>query len=238
VRAEREDMPLFATMLSVSNHRPYAVPPGRTDRPAGERSRAGAIRYADFCLGRYLDRARASGLLEHTVVLVVGDHGARVYGSEAIPVRSYRIPGLFLAPDPALRGRRLDVLASQIDLAPTLLSLAGRACEAPFFGTDLLRNPEAAGRAFVHHDRDVGLLTEDTLVVLGLKKTTHVYTRVPGNVDAFELVPDAARTPAQEGLVSDAIAVFQTADELYRAGRFELRPSAPADPLPRAGPSR
>ncbi len=238
VRAEREETPLFATMLSVSNHRPYSVPPGRTDRPSGERSRAGAIRYADFCLGRYLDRARAIGLLEHTVVLVVGDHGARVYGSEAIPVRSYRIPGLFLAPDPALRGRKLDVLASQIDLAPTLLSLAGTPCEAPFLGTDLLREPNAGGRAFVHHDRDVGLLTEDTLVVLGLRKTSHVYARVTGAVDAFALVPDAARTPAQEELARDAIAVFQTADELYRAGRFELPRSAPPDPLPGAGPAR
>ena len=44
-----------------------------------------------------------------SVVLVVGDHGARVYGSELIPVESYRIPALFLAPDPRWRGRRTSL---------------------------------------------------------------------------------------------------------------------------------
>jgi phosphoglycerol transferase MdoB-like AlkP superfamily enzyme len=237
-RAESEGTPLFASLLSVSNHRPYSVPAGRTDRPAGEQTRAGAIRYADWCLGRYLDRAKEKGLLDHTVVLIVGDHGARVYGSEQIPVKSYRIPGLFLAPDPTLRGRRIDRLCSQIDLGPTLLSVAGTSCSAPFLGSNLLREPGGRGRAFVQHDRDVGLLSDDTLVVLGLKGTPHVWVRSAATADAFVVVPDGVRTRAQLELVRDAIAVFQTADELYRAGAFVLGTSAQADRLPGSGPSR
>jgi phosphoglycerol transferase MdoB-like AlkP superfamily enzyme len=244
MRAEREKTPVFATLLSVSNHRPYSVPAGRTERPAGEKSRAGAVRYADWCIGRYLDRAKERGLLDHTVVLVVGDHGARVYGSEQIPVGSYRIPGLFLAPDPALRGKRVDRLCSQIDLGPTLLAIAGASATAPFLGSDLLSADDGlggsarSGRAFVQHDRDIGLLTEDALVVLGLKGTSQVWVRSAAAADAFVIVPENLRTRAQLELVRDAIGVFQTADELYRAGAYVLGRPSPAERAASSGPSR
>ncbi len=221
-RAAAEGEPLFATLLSVSNHKPYAVPPGRTGRPDGERSRLGAVAYADWCIGRYLDRAREKGILDHTIVLIVGDHGARVYGSEQIPVSSYRIPALFLAPDPAWKGRRIERLCSQIDLAPTLLSLAGVSCAAPFLGQDLTALPEGPGRAFVHHDRDIGILTDDALVVLGLKKTVLFYRRGGRDSDELTLVQAQRITPELRELEKDATAVFQTAYELYQNGRFAL----------------
>jgi phosphoglycerol transferase MdoB-like AlkP superfamily enzyme len=227
VRAAAEGKPLFATLLSVSNHKPYDVPPGRTDRPAGEKSRIGAVAYSDWCIGRYLDAARAKGVLDHTVVLIVGDHGARVYGSEEIPVGSYRIPALFLAPESAwpgrgIKGQRIDKLCSQIDLAPTLLSLAGVSCSAPFFGQDLTADPDGPGRAFVHHDRDIGILTDDTLVVLGLRKSVYFYHRAGRDDDHLERVDPSRATMAMRDLELDATAVFQLADELYRGGRFTL----------------
>lgn len=227
LRAASEGKPLFATLLSVSNHRPYDVPPGRTGRPAGEQTRVGAVAYADWCIGRYLDAAREKGLLEHTVVLVVGDHGARVYGSEEIPVRSYRIPALFLAPDSSwpghgVRGARIDKLCSQIDLGPTLLSLAGVSCTAPFLGEDLTAAPDGPGRAFVQHDRDIGILTDDALVVLGLRKSVFFYRRTDRDDDHLLRVDGSHATPAMRALQEDAIAVFQVADELYRNGRFAL----------------
>src|SRR5262249_43405684 len=90
---------LFATMLSVSNHKPYDFPRDRYDVPAEPHGRPAAVRYADACIGGYLDGLRARGLERDTLVLIVGDHGARVYGSEQIPTRSYRIPALFVTPD-------------------------------------------------------------------------------------------------------------------------------------------
>ena len=42
----------------------------------------------------------------------------------------------------------------------TLLSLAGVEYDAPFFGDDLLGLPDEGGRAFVNHNRSVGVLTD------------------------------------------------------------------------------
>lgn len=216
VQAKRTGEKLFVTILSVSNHKPYLVPPGRTGRPEGERLRNGAVRYADWALGRYLDGMRSHGLLEDTAVLVVGDHGARVYGSERIPIRSYRIPALFLVPDEAWSGRRLARVASQIDLPTTLLSLAGVECDVPFFGADVSTLPDAGGRAFVQHNHEVGLVDDHHVALLELRRRTTTYQRVPDD-GLLEL-------PGHSELEQDAAAVFQTAHELYEGSRFNAKP--------------
>ncbi|MFN0009737.1 MAG: LTA synthase family protein [Planctomycetota bacterium] len=183
-------------------------------------SRTAAVRYADRALAQYFDRARAEGLLDHTVVLFVGDHGARVYGSEEIPTASYRVPALFLAPDAKYVGKTISRLCSQIDLAPTLLSLAGVDYVAPFFGKDLLKqDPDGPGRAYVIHNRNIGLLTDTTLTVLGLQKSTTCYARSDRSSDSFERVECDRRT---EGRADAAAAVFQCASSLYESGRYRV----------------
>jgi phosphoglycerol transferase MdoB-like AlkP superfamily enzyme len=183
-------------------------------------SRDAAVRYADRAFAEYLDQAKAEGLLDHTVVLFVGDHGARVYGSEEIPAASYRVPAMFVAPDAKYHGATISRLCSQIDLAPTLLSLAGIDFTAPFFGQDLLREPaEGPGRAYLIHNRDIGELTDTILVVLGIQRTTTGYRRANRGSDTFEL---ARREPPAETLSHAAAAVFQSASGLIETGRFRL----------------
>ena len=186
--------------------------------------REGAVRYADAALGAYLDQAKAAGILEHTVVLVVGDHGARVYGSQAMPLDSYRIPGLFLTPDAAWSGRRLERLCSQVDLAPTLLSLAGLSIEAPFFGEDLTAHANGPGRAFVQHNRDIGVLTDDALVVLGLPRTLTCYRRPdPKSMQLVEVpAAEAEADPHLRALAQQAESAFAFAYNLYMEGRWRL----------------
>ena len=211
------------TALTVSNHKPYYIPRGRIEPLTEKPGRDNAVAYADWALANYLDKAKAAGLLENTVILAVGDHGARVYGSEAIPAPSYRIPALFLHPDPRFRGVRWERLCSQIDLVPTLLSMAGIGYEAPFFGRDLIGLPTEGGRAFLQHNRDIGLLTDDTMVILGLQKKLFFYRRPGRDSDAFTEVLGDDVTAAMRALARDATCVFQTGYELYVNERFRLR---------------
>lgn len=210
----------LGTVITGSNHKPFEVPPGRVEWDGDRAGRRGSVRYADWSVGRYLTQAKAEGLLDHTVVLVVGDHGARVYGAEEIPVTSYRVPAVFFSPDPAYRGAVIDRLASQVDLAPTLLSLAGIEYDAPFFGRDLLGLPAEGGRAFVNHNRNVGLLTDTNLVVLGLQRTLTFYERPGRGSDEFTQIP--SDTPALRELAADAEAAFQTAYQLYRERKYRI----------------
>jgi phosphoglycerol transferase MdoB-like AlkP superfamily enzyme len=198
-------------------------------------TRENAVRYADKALTAYLDHAAAAGLLDRTVLLVVGDHGARVYGAAEIPAASYRIPALLLAPETRFQGSTIDTLASQIDLAPTLLSIAGIDYKAPFLGRDLLADNQAPGRAWLIHNRDIGLLTDTDLVVLGLHKSITWYQRPDRTSDAFSPVAPADVTPAQHALAERAIAGFQDASHLYEQRLYRL-PAAHLRPTPLGTP--
>ena len=223
VEAQRSRRPLFAGALTVSNHKPFGLPPGRIITTQISKRRR-AVQYADWAIGRYLTQAKAAGILDHTVVLIVGDHGARVYGAPVIPVASYRIPAVILVPDAARRDTTIDVLASQVDLGPTVLSLAGIEYDAPFFGHDLLDRPRLGGRAFVNHNRSIGLLTDTALAVQEIQRTQRFYSRLDPTSDVLQPAP-----PSDDlrELARDAAAIYQTAYRVYLTHGYGLPPAPP-----------
>jgi phosphoglycerol transferase MdoB-like AlkP superfamily enzyme len=217
--SNQQGRPWLGVAMTVSNHKPYRWPAGRFDWPEAASKRRGAVRYADWALGHYLARMKEAGLLDHTVVLIAGDHGARVYGAEEIPVGSYRIPGVFLTPDARDRDTTIDRLSSQVDLAPTLLSLAGIEYSAPFFGRDVLGLPVDGGRAFVNHNRSIGLMTDHVMVVLGLHGSFRYYWRPDRKANQFA---EAQQSTEVMETARDAQAAFQIANRVYRDRRYVL----------------
>lgn len=146
------DQPSLTVAFSVTNHSPYEYPEGRIDPgPGPAATLENAIRYADWSLGDFFRKARASPYFEHTLFAVVADHDSRVYGADLVPLDRFHIPALILGPGV---DARTDVrLASQIDLAPTLLSLLGLDCVHPMLGRDLMSlPPDDPGRAVMQYD--------------------------------------------------------------------------------------
>ena len=196
----------------------FNIPTGRVvqDRTS---LRHDAMRYADWALNKYLNELKECHLLDRSVVLVVGDHGARIYGVQEIPVASYHVPAFILTPDPQYRDTEITRLVSQVDLAPTLLSLAGIEYDAPFFGRDVIGLPDAGGRAFVNHNRSIGIVTDLAMTVLQLHQGVSYYTRPDRSPDGFA---PAAPTPALRELALDAEALYQVADRAYRDHEYVL----------------
>jgi hypothetical protein len=100
-----------------------------------------------------------------------------------------------------------------------VLGLLGRPYESLFFGRDLLKSQPAEGRALLNHNRDIGLLTLDRLVVLGLMQTVEFYQGDPKVVDMSLL---AQPTDADREIEKDAIAIYQVADDLYMHQRYRI----------------
>ncbi len=97
------------------------------------------VRFADHYAGRTLDLLRAHGVLDDTVVIVTSDHGEEL-GDRGVEIRSWRsakgrlhghslygellrVPLLIRYP-PRVPPGRVETLARQIDLVPTVLDLA------------------------------------------------------------------------------------------------------------------
>lgn len=174
-RAEEQyasGQPFFSLVFTSSNHTPFQFPEGRIDVGTGDPNTVeNAVRYADYAVGQFLDHATRAPYFADTIVLVVADHDVRVYGDDVVPLERFRIPGLLIGPN--IEPRIIRSIASQIDLAPTLLSVMGIEAQIPFPGRDLTRTlPEfgatdfPAPRAFMQFNDVFARLEAGELMVL------------------------------------------------------------------------
>ena len=214
--------PFYTLVLSVSNHRPYTYPAGRIAADPNEHKRVNAVQYADWALGRFVRKARTHAFFDSTLFVLMGDHGARVYGAAEIPLASYAVPVLFYAPGIVPAGARVDQLASSMDVPPTILGLLGGDYDSKFFGRDVLSPHARPGVAVMTHNNEVALMRDNRLAVLGLRRATTVYDVDPDATMHRVATPDAGA----RNLVEDAIAYFQSADDLYRHGEYRFHPVA------------
>lgn len=157
--------PFFTLIFTSSNHEPFEFPDGRVDLYEQPKNTVNnAVKYADWAMGRFFDQAKKKDYWKDTLFLIVADHDNRVYGSNLVPVEKFRIPGLILGAD--IQPARISALASQVDLAPTLLSLMGISACHPMVGRDFVRDSVSPGRAILQFDDYFVLMEPDLLTLL------------------------------------------------------------------------
>jgi phosphoglycerol transferase MdoB-like AlkP superfamily enzyme len=205
---------IFSVVMSTSNHKPFTYPPGVPGVPVSGGGREAGIRYADHAIGRFFEQARARPWFDDTLFVIVADHGARVYGREDIPVSTYEIPLLIYSPR-HVRSGHVQVLTSQIDIAPTVLGMLHFSYDSTFFGTDVLREARPRRLIPLNHNRDVALFDGNHIVELGFRKTAaqFVYDRRSRSQTRESLDPERLK---------DTIAFFQEGYELYAEHLYRL----------------
>ena len=102
----------------------------------------GEIAFTDHCVGRVIDRLKALNLYDDALIALVGDHGEMLgehgedYHSFFIYQNALRVPMMFKLPGGGL-AKRVSDPASLVDVAPTLLSMAGLSSPKAMQGLDL-----------------------------------------------------------------------------------------------------
>lgn len=205
--------PFFVTFLTVSNHQPYTYPPGRIPENPEERHRTFAVKYTDWAIGDFFKRVEKEPFFKDTVFAVVADHGARVYGSQTIPIKSYRIPLLIVAPN-VKPGSRNGTLGSSLDVGPTMLGLVGLPYKSTFFGRDLEAIAPDAGWVPMNHNRDISFFRGNRMIVLGINNDIEHY-----EMRGTDIVP-VPGGPQDADLDADGEALFEVANDLYVHKRY------------------
>ena len=209
-QADAEGRPFMAQIMTTSNHRPYTFPEGRVDAAQGTRS--GAVAYTDYAIGHFIEQARSKPWFKDTLFVIVADHCASVAGKTSLPVAKYHIPLIFYAPDLLTPGT-YDRLASQMDIAPTLMQVLGLSSQG-FYGESLFAAQLGEPRAFISNYQDLGYYKRGQLIVLSPK----------GKVQAFHIDPkDFEATPVavDETLKEEAIAYYQSASHAFQRGKLK-----------------
>lgn len=108
--------PWFLTFLTLSSHEPWTVPMPTKFQD----EKLNAFYYLDLCLGRFIERFRKTEAWNHTLVVIIPDHGIKYKDQdETKEIRSH-IPMIWTGG--VVDGpQRIDRLCNQSDLAATLL---------------------------------------------------------------------------------------------------------------------
>lgn len=159
------EKPFFALILTTTNHDPFEFPDGRIELyEQSKSSRYNAIKYTDYALGLFFDKAKTAAYYENTLFLVIADHSTRLRGQDLIPINKFHIPGLIIAP--GIKTGTYDRVASQIDMPATVLDIMGISCPHPMIGQSLLNLPEnLSGRAVMQYGDTHAYLLDNNLVV-------------------------------------------------------------------------
>jgi arylsulfatase A-like enzyme len=167
--------PFFAQINFQETHRKFngtkradpakvEVPPYEPDHPVARADRAAYLDAGtelDRKVGVVLDQLKRDGLADSTIVVLFGDNGeAHVRGKQFCYEEGLhtplviRWPSKFPIPANYARGAVDDRLLMSIDLAPTMLSLAGADVPDAMQGDVFLGDATAPARKYVFAGRD------------------------------------------------------------------------------------
>ena len=188
-----EQGPLFTLIFTSSFHSPYEFPDGKIELVDKEKNtKHNSVKYADYALGQYLDKASQSKYWKDSIFLIVADHDERPRGRSLVPIESYHIPGLIIAD--GLTPRHFDKVTSQIDLLPTLLSLANVSGTAPFVGQNLLSiPPDQPGRAVMQFGKNHAYMEGDKVIIHQPDRAAEQYRYAKKTLTPTTLEQDLAR---------------------------------------------
>ncbi|TMM45039.1 LTA synthase family protein [Colwellia ponticola] len=157
----QQERPFFSLVFTSSNHSPYDFPDNKISLyDETKNTRNNAAKYADYALGQFFKKAKQADYWNNTIFVIIADHDSRVGGAELVPIEHFHIPALIIGK--GIAAKQDTRLASQIDMGPTLLSLAGLSGNHPMIGYDLTQViPKSKQRAMMQYDKNFVFMTLD-----------------------------------------------------------------------------
>ncbi|MHC8306748.1 LTA synthase family protein [Pseudomonas sp. PB3P13] len=175
-RDGKDKKPFYALLQTLSNHTPYALPtPLPVERVTDRGSlneHMTAMRYSDWALGQFFEKARKEPYFNETLFVIVGDHG---FGNEQqiteMDLGRFNVPMLLIGPGVQEKFGQLDhTVGTQVDIVPTIMGRIGGDVIHQCWGRDLLNLPEGdKGFGVIKpsgSDQTVAYLTADRVLVL------------------------------------------------------------------------
>ncbi len=197
----------FASIIfSTSNHNPFDFPEGKIEllKNVKKKSVQNAVKYADFAIGDFIDRARKEEYYKDTVFVIIADHNIRVYGDDVVPINMFQIPALILAD--GIKPTKYTKLSTQPDVLATVLDLIGLDLEYPIMGHSIFSDKKAE-LSLMQFNNFYALRVKDKIAVIRphKKPLTFIYK-------------DKHLKPTEEDkeLEKDALAFILTLNHLYQ----------------------
>lgn len=156
-RLAKEKEPFFAVIQTAGYHRPYTIPVERDgfeiktltqkqldDAGYGSNEDYNSLRFSDFSLGRFIEIAKKNPYFKNTLFVIHGDHGlpsgratTLKPGYAQFGFSRWHVPLLLYGPSVMPTPRKIDKIASELDVMPTLAAWANQPAWNNSLGRDL-----------------------------------------------------------------------------------------------------
>lgn len=160
-----KDKNFMFMVMTTSNHRPYTFPPNDANIPTSGGRRPEGVRYADYAIGKFMEKAKKQPWFDNTIFIFVSDHTAGSAGKVELAKEKYHIPMIIYSPS-FIEPSEFSKYASQIDMAPTLLGLLNFSYYSRFYGQNVLSENYVDPRTFVANYQKIGYVSDDVLTIL------------------------------------------------------------------------
>ena len=220
----KENKPFFNHIMTVSNHRPFTYPNNKIDIPGDAKSRDGGVKYTDFAMKHFFNKAKKQPWFTNTVFVILADHCASSSGKTELPVDKYRIPAMIYSPG-FIAPKHYTNLMSQIDVMPTVFGLLNFNYQSKFFGQDVLKS-DYKPRALIATYQNLGLIKDNVLTIISPKQRVKQLqlTLIPNPKVAseFQLFYDQKPiTKPRLDLENETISYYQTASEILKKKKYQ-----------------
>lgn len=179
----KDKKPFFSVFYTLVNHEPFDLSPSYR---FGNDTKANAYRstayYTDTMFSAFVEQIKKEPWYEHTVVVVTSDHG-HVYPSEKYGLERperYHIP-LFLfggALKEEWKGRKIDDVVSQLDIAATLAHFVGESSRRYTYAQDLFAK-QRKHTAFFNANGSFGIVNNEGAVSYDTWRRDVGYSTIP-----------------------------------------------------------
>ncbi|GFM88922.1 sulfatase [Pseudomonas cichorii] len=204
LKARQNGKPFYALLQTLSNHTPYALPENLpVERVTGHGTldeHLTAMRYSDWALGQFFEKAKKEPYFKNTLFVVLGDHG---FGNKMqlteMDLGRFNVPLLLIGPGVQEKfGQRSSIVGTQVDVVPTIMGRLGGQTRNQCWGRDLLNLPEG--------DKGFGVIkpsgSEQVVAIIHGNRILIEPTEMPAKVMTYtlganphaEVVPDAPDT--------------------------------------------
>ena len=209
--------PFYALLQTLSNHTPYALPKDLPVEPVTGQGRLDehltAMRYSDWALGQFFEKARKEPYFNETLFVIVGDHG---FGNNQqvteLDLGRFNVPLLLIAPGIQGKFGAVDhTVGTQVDIVPTIMGRLGGETRHQCWGRDLLNLPAGdPGVGMIKpsgSEQIVGLVQGDRILIESKDMTPRLYRYQLGREFKAELI----ESPDQPEMLKKLEAYIQTA---------------------------
>ncbi|MCW2270353.1 MULTISPECIES: LTA synthase family protein [Pseudomonas] len=209
--------PFYALLQTLSNHTPYALPKDLPVEPVTGQGRLDqhltAMRYSDWALGQFFEKARKEPYFNETLFVIVGDHG---FGNHQqvteLDLGRFNVPLLLIAPGIQEKfGAVNHAVGTQIDIVPTIMGRLGGETRHQCWGRDLLNLPAGdEGFGMIKpsgSEQVVGLVKGDRILIESKDMSPRMYRYELGANFKAELI----ESPDQKDLTHKLESFIQTA---------------------------